>query len=80
MGRGRYQNEWHRRLPAAREHHQKAGGQSEQAVKTMKKRMLGYHRFEFFRSGWFNAGIPFLPLLLLLAWAVIGILHMFGLL
>jgi len=46
----------------------------------MKKRMLGYHRFEFFRSGWFNAGIPFLPLLLLLAWAVIGILHMFGLL
>jgi len=46
----------------------------------MKKRMPGYHRFEFFRPGWFIAGILLLPLLLLLAWGVIGILRLFGLL
>ncbi len=40
----------------------------------------GYHRFEFFRPGWFIARILFLPLLLLLAWGVIGILHFVGLL
>jgi hypothetical protein len=58
----------------------KAANPSGQAVTTMKKRMPGYHRFEFFRPGWFIAGILFLPLLLLLAWGVIGILRLFGLL
>ncbi len=56
----------------------KAANPSGQAVKTVKKRMPGYRRFEFFRPGWFIAGIVFLPLFLLFAWAVIGILHLFG--
>jgi len=62
------------------ENQYKAANQSGQAVKPIKRRMPGYHLFEFFRFGWFIAGILFLPLFLLLAWAVIGVLHFLGLL
>jgi hypothetical protein len=75
----RYKNEWYAivRLTGCRRH---GNTLKRRPVKTMKKRMPGYHRFEFLRSGWFIAGIVFLPLLLLFAWGVIGILHVFGLL
>ncbi len=34
------------------------------------KRAPGYHPFEFFRPGWFIAGILFLPIIMLIAWII----------
>lgn len=62
------------------EHQYKSANQSGHTVHPIRKRMPGYHLFDFFRPGWFIVGVLFLPMLLILTWAVGGVLHLLGLL